>query len=421
MLLRRLHGLHRSLVQRGLAGTLRRVAAIRSGHAATATSATAPASVPAPCGDGPAILVIDALMPDPTRDSGSVRMSEILMLLRDIGWDVVFAPDSGRATAAERDALHHRGIRVIGIPGAPALPAWLAEHGDRLSAAMLCRHEVATTHVGLIRAMAPHARIAFDTVDLHGLREERTARINGDRALLRIARRSWSVEKSLAQRSAVTFVVSPVEQHLLRKEVPDARVELLSNIHEVVGCSTPFAQRSGLLFVGGFGHPPNRDAAHWLVGHILPLVHQHIAAMPLHLVGAISDEERRLLEREHVHVHGQVSDRDLAALMESSLVAVAPLRVGAGVKGKVNSAMSHGLPVVATSIAAEGMHLRHGHDVLVADTAEQFAAAIARLSGDQALWDTLSTQGMDNIQRHFSRAQARRVLQSAFGAPSSGA
>jgi glycosyltransferase involved in cell wall biosynthesis len=410
-----LHGLRRSIVERGLGGTLRQAADGRA--AREATTAAPSAGGPIPRTDGPVILVVDALMPDPTRDSGSVRMLEILMLLRDIGWNVAFAPDSGRATAGERDALRCQGVEVIGIPGAPPLPGWLEDNRNRLAAAMLCRHEVAAMHFGLVRGTAPQARIAFDTVDLHGLREERTAQVSGDRSLLRVARRSWKVERTLASRSDVTFVVSPVEQELLRKEVPGARVELLSNIHEVVGRTSPFTQRRGMLFVGGFGHPPNRDAAHWLVERILPLLHEQVPAMPLHLVGSIGDEERRLLSREHVHVHGQVAD--LAPLMEACLVAVAPLRAGAGVKGKVNSAMSHGLPVVATTIAAEGMRLLDGHDVLVADTAAQFAAAIARVAHDQLLWESLSTHGMENIQRHFSRAQARRILLSAFGEPPS--
>ncbi|KAF1696938.1 glycosyltransferase [Pseudoxanthomonas daejeonensis] len=412
MLLRRLRGLRHSLALRGLTGTLLHAIDIQAGRDATTN---APSTAQIPLGNGPAILVIDAVMPDPTRDSGSVRMFGILTLLRDIGWNVVFAPDSGRSTASERDALQRQEIEVIGIPGSPSLPGWLEDNGNRLGATMLCRHDVAAMHFDLVRALAPRARIAFDTVDLHGLREERTARVSGDRALLRISRRSWNVERKLASRSEVTFVVSPVEQELLRKEVPGARVELLSNIHEVVGRTSSFAQRHGMLFVGGFGHPPNRDAAHWLVERILPLLHEQVPAMPLHLVGAIGGEERRLLEREHVHVHGQVAD--LTPLMEACLVAVAPLRAGAGVKGKVNSAMSHGLPVVATTIAAEGMHLLDGHDVLVADTAEQFAAAIALLSRDRLLWEGLSRHGMENIQRHFSRAQARRVLESSFGEP----
>jgi glycosyltransferase involved in cell wall biosynthesis len=352
-------------------------------------------------------------MPDPTRDSGSVRLREILLLLRELGWSVVFAPDSGRATASEHKALLDEGIEVIGVAGTPSLPSWLHQHGSGLSAAMLCRHEVAAIHLDLVRAAAPRARILFDTVDLHSLREERTALIDGNRALLRTARRSGLAERSLAARSDVTFVVSPIEQALLQAELPGARIELLSNIHSVAGTDSPFEGRSGALFVGGFAHPPNRDAAHWLVERILPLLQRELPGMPLHLVGSIPGHERKLLQREHVHIHGQVAE--LGPWMDRCLVAVAPLRSGAGVKGKVNSAMSHGLPVVATRVAAEGMQLEDGHDVLLADSAEEFSACIARLSRDHVLWKRLSTNGQENIRRHFSRDRARETLLAVLG------
>ena len=75
-----------------------------------------------------------------------------------------------------------------------------------------------------------------------------------------------------------------------------------------------------------------------------------------------------------VHVHGHVPD--LQPWLQRCRVSLAPLRYGAGVKGKVNQAMAHGLPVVATACAVEGMHLQDGSDVLVADTAEDFASAV---------------------------------------------
>lgn len=408
MLLRRFRGLGHSFALRGFRGTLRHARNV----VADSEPVMGPPRTPAIPKQGPCILVVDALIPDATRDSGSVRMLEILVLLREIGWNVTLAPDSGRATLPEREVLERSGIDLIGVPGALSIPQWLRTHGNRLEAAMLCRHSVAAMHFDLIRSFAPQARIAFDTVDLHSLRERRTAEVTGDKSLERAARRSWRSERRLARASDVTFVVSPVEQELLRNEIPNARVELLSNIHEVRGNSTPFSQRNGILFVGGFAHPPNRDAAYWLVEEILPELHRDMPGMPLHLVGAIPDQDREYLRREYVHVHGQVTD--LQPLMELCLVAAAPLRSGAGVKGKVNSAMSHGLPVVATSVAAEGMHLHHGNDVLIADTAVQFASAIALLCRDRELWGLLSNNGMRNIELHFSRERARKTLESAF-------
>ena len=113
-----------------------------------------------------------------------------------------------------------------------------------------------------------------------------------------------------------------------------------------------------------------------------------------------------------VQVHGHVPD--LRPWLDGCVAAVAPLRYGAGVKGKVNEAMAHGLPVVGTPAAVEGMHLVDGHDVLVGADAEAFAAAIARLHGDADLWTRLARHGRDNVARHFSLDAARDVVRETF-------
>ena len=128
----------------------------------------------------------------------------------------------------------------------------------------------------------------------------------------------------------------------------------------------------------------------------------------LHLIGSRMPDEVRDLQGPGVQIHGFVAD--LQPWLDGSRVSVAPLRYGAGVKGKVNQAMSHGLPVVATTCAAEGMFLEHGQDVLVADTAEAFAAEVVRLYQNEELWIQLSRGGLANVEQHFSRAAARSVL-----------
>jgi glycosyltransferase involved in cell wall biosynthesis len=90
------------------------------------------------------------------------------------------------------------------------------------------------------------------------------------------------------------------------------------------------------------------------------------------------------------------------------------LRFGAGVKGKVNLSMAHGQPVVATSCAVEGMYLRDEADVLVADQAQAFADAVVRLYQDEALWNRLAANGLENIRRYFSLDAARAVVNRVF-------
>jgi glycosyltransferase involved in cell wall biosynthesis len=211
----------------------------------------------------------------------------------------------------------------------------------------------------------------------------------------------------------VTIVVSPVERELLAGLAPESRVLLLSNIHEPLPGGKPFAQRHGLVFIGGFQHPPNTDAVLWYAREVLPYVRRSLPGVVTYIVGSKVPATIRALAADDLVVTGYVPD--VAPFFTGCRISIAPLRYGAGVKGKVNLAQSYGLPVVATSPAVEGMHLVPDEDVLVADDAEGFAASIARLYGDEALWTKLSRNGVANVERHFSRRVAARALDELFG------
>ena len=111
-------------------------------------------------------------------------------------------------------------------------------------------------------------------------------------------------------------------------------------------------------------------------------------------------------------MHGHVADLD--PFMRDVRIAIAPLRFGAGVKGKVNLSMAHGQPVVATACAVEGMHLRDGEDALVADDPHAFADAVVRLHEDEALWNTLARNGLESVAAHFSLDAARKTVSEVF-------
>jgi O-antigen biosynthesis protein len=359
------------------------------------------------------IFVMDALMPDPARDAGSLQMFNILRLLREMGWRVTFMADNRVASADDIRTLGAIGVEVLCKPWSPLLETWLRRERDNLDAVMLCRHYVADANLPLIRMLAPKARLLFDTVDLHFLRERRAAEHTNNAALARQAVISQRRELDIVRAVHATFVVSTVELDMLNQELPDANVMLLPNMHPVHGRHGEFEQRSGLVFVGGFGHPPNVDAVHWLVEEIYPLIRAKRPDIELHLIGQMPEAEQRQFTRNGVTAHGRVEDID--PWMANSRIALAPLRYGAGVKGKVNTAMSHGLPVVGTSIAAEGMRLCDGENVLLADNAQAFADAVLRLYDDRALWYRLSEAGMANIRDHFSFDIARRTLEAALG------
>lgn len=360
------------------------------------------------------VLVLDACTPTPDRDSGSVRMLALMRLLREEGCSVVFFPENRAHDGRYTRDLQQLGVEAWWHPWVSDVPKWLAQHGARFDLVIGSRHYVLAPVLPLLRSHAPRATVVFDTVDLHHLREQREAELSGDAARLRAAARTRKVELELIAQSDLTWVVSHAEQALLAGEMPSARVDVVSNIHETGGAGPGFAAREGLLFVGSYRHPPNVDAALWLADDILPRLRERMPSLVLNLVGGDAPPEVEALgEREGIRFHGYVPDLD--PLLRGARVALAPLRYGAGVKGKVNQALAHGLPVVATSCAVEGMHLREGEDVLVADDAAGFADAVQRAYDDPALWARLSEGGLENTRRHFSPDVVRAPLRALLG------
>lgn len=364
------------------------------------------------------VLVIDALTPTPDHDSGSLRLVNLMRLLQEGGAHVVFLPANRAHAGAATERLQQLGVECWHAPFGGRAPAWLREHGRRFDTVVVSRHYVASEFLPLLRRHAPQARIVFDSVDLHYLRELRGAEVAGDATLRRAAERTRARELAVIQAADVTLVVSDAERALLARDAPGAQVEVLSNLHDVAGPGLPWAQRQDLVFVGGFRHPPNVDAVRWFVASVFPAIRERLPEVRFHCIGAHVPSEIQALGREPgVVVHGHVPD--IAPYMDGARVALAPLRYGAGVKGKVNLSMAHGQPVVATTCAVEGMHLRDGVDVLVADEPEAFADAVARLYRDEALWNTVSRNGLANVQRHFSLDAGREVVRRVLLGPRS--
>ncbi len=362
------------------------------------------------------VLVIDALTPRPDRDSGSLRLVNLIGLLQEEEAHVVFLPADRKHAGDATAALQCMGVEAWHTPHVDSIPAWMRAHGPRFDTVIVSRHYVLREFLPLLRRHAPQARVVFDSVDLHFLREQRAAELSGDAGLLRTAKRTRELELDMVRRSDATLVVSEVERALLAQLAPGASVDVLSNVHRLPPPGPGFDARQDVVFVGGFRHPPNVDAVMWFAGAVWPLVHAACPQLVFHVVGDDAPEPVRALDGQAgIRIHGHVPD--LAPFMDAVRVAVAPLRYGAGVKGKVNLSMAHGQPVVATPCAVEAMYLNDGEDVLVADGPEAFADAVLRLHGDAGLWNRLSANGRGNVQRHFSFDAAREVVRRVLLAP----
>jgi GT2 family glycosyltransferase len=349
----------------------------------------------------PTILVIDSYVPLYDRESGCVRLLNILKLLLNLGYSVIFFPDNGYPEQPYTSVLQQLGIEVIyGTPQRYNLEEKLIKYLPLIDGVWLCRPELCDKYMDLIR-LKTKVPIIYDTIDLHFLRLKRQK----DYLDPSYQNTSWSwetyqkLELNYANQAEATVVVTEDEKQVL-SSLGVKNVWVIPNIHEEIYLSekVAFDQRSGLVFIGSYNHPPNIDAVKWLCLEIMPLVWASRPDITVNLLGSNLKDEVKELASDKVVVTGYVPE--VEPYFQKSRVFVAPLRFGAGMKGKIGQSLSLGLPTITTRIGAEGMGLIDHQDVLIADTAEEFAQAVIELYDNRELWQKLADNSLETIKRY---------------------
>ncbi len=342
---------------------------------------------------GPQIIVFDDRVPTPDRDAGSARIVNILKSLARIG-KPVFVPMKKPLPESEQ-FLWREGIETANVVDYVRL---IKSRTFRV--AILSRPEVATELLRSIRRADPKAKIIFDMVDAHFVRLGREHEITGIPKLALEARRSRDRELALARASDQVWCASEADKKAVSAAVAEERLVVIPTIHALQNRGKPPEEREGLLFIGHLSHRPNSDAVNYFMREIYPLIKQHLPSVTFYIVGSSASPEIEAYNSVPVKVMGYVSD--INPLLQSARVFVAPLRFGAGVNGKIGEALSYGLPVVTTSIGAEGVGLTSGENAMIADHPEEFATSVLRVYRDMDLWHRLSESGYKHIENRFT-------------------
>ncbi|MFV0370565.1 MAG: glycosyltransferase [Azonexus sp.] len=354
-------------------------------------------------------LIVDVTTPTPDKDSGSIDTLQYLRMMQALGFKVVFCPHDLRHAGHYTEALQRIGVECLYRPHIPSLSAHLEKQGTCYDLVMLERAHHATQHIGIVRRYCPNARVIFNTVDLHFIREERQAQVEQSAALTQQARRTKELEHGVMRQSDATIVISESEREIVRREWPDIRVVAIPYAREIHGSTAPFRLRRDIVFIGGFLFDPNIDAVHYFVAEIWPRIRRAIPPMRFLIVGSNMPVEVIGLGQEPgVEVIGHVEQ--LAPLFARCRLSVAPLRYGAGIKGKIGTSLSYGVPCVATPVAAEGMGLGDRLNVMIGTDAERFADVVIEAYQNEVLWNELSENGLEFMEQHFSYARGLERL-----------
>jgi len=362
------------------------------------------------------ILVIDHCTPTPDQDAGSLTCFEIMRAFKDTGYKVTFIPeDNFLYMPKETRDLQRIGIEAVYYPFYKSVEEYLQIYGQFFDVVLIFRGGAASRHLVTVRNYCPTAKVMFHTSDLHFIREKRQIEIEGGSKEKRAnAEQTKKTELALINSVDLTIVHSTYERDVLADLAPKANVYVFPWILDKVGCLTSFNQRNGLIFLGGYRHVPNVDAVLYFASQVWPLIREKIPDAVFYAAGSNPPSELLELDgKDNIVITGYIED--LQPYFERVRLSVAPIRYGAGIKGKVAMSMAYGVPVVATVCAAEGMGLVDGQNVVIEDNPDEMARKIIELYRDESRWLKLSEQSMAFVEDNYDSKMGRKRVVEMVG------
>ncbi len=358
------------------------------------------------------ILVVDHYIPHYDQDAGGKCTWMYMELFVSLGMKVTFIGDNFFKHEPYATKLTQMGVEVLyGSYYYNNWKNWLKENGEHFDYAYLNRPHISEKYIDILKKYSA-CKIIYFGHDLHYLREMRQYEIEKNPELLKSSQDWKKKEFALFDKADVIYVVGSYEQEILKKEFPNKAVhnipvymynELKQNIN------TDFSSRKDIIFVGGFGHTPNIDAVLWFEKNIFPKILEKNPDIKWYIVGSKPTEEIKNLANENIIVTGFVEDEELERLYAECRMAVVPLRIGAGVKGKVVEAVYNRIPLITTPIGAEGLSLAENAFV-VTECDEKMADVIHELYSDYDKLAEMSENCKAFILNHFTSKVAASVV-----------
>ncbi len=361
------------------------------------------------------ILFIDHYVPTYDKDAGSKTTMMYLRMLVSKGYQITFWPDNFYQEEPYTSELQQMGVFVLyGPQYAENWEQWLADNLNNFDIVYLNRPHISIKYIDKINNIPHKGKIIYYGHDLHFLRIKREYELTKKEKLFKESEEWKKTELYIMQRTDMNYFPSQTEVEAINEIDPQIPVKAITayvfeRFNEI---QYKTDEREGLLFVGGFGHDPNLDAVLWFLEKIYPFVYEKTKA-PFYIVGSKAPKAITEIKCDGVIVKGFVSEEELGELYKKCRIAIVPLRYGAGVKGKVVEALYNCIPVITTSVGAEGID---GLEkiTIVKDDENELIETICNTYYDTELLSIISKQESDFVKKYYSLETVWNVIKTDF-------
>lgn len=360
-------------------------------------------------------LVIDYQTPMPDVDAGSYAAIQELRLLQSLGCKLTFVPLNMAFLGGYTYTLQRMGVECVYAPFATSVHEVIQRRGAEFDLVYITRYVVAEQVINQLREHAPQAKIILCNADLHFLRELRAALGNNSYEEIMQSIRTRDAELAVMRKVDLVLSYNEVEHSvIISHNLNSTKVAKAPWLVELPETVPSYSQRKDIAFLGGFGHPPNKEAVEFFVREVMPLLRQQLPDVCFLVYGSNMPKELFDVEKndDRVLVKGWVAD--VSEVYDTCRIFVAPLLSGAGLKGKVVDALAHGVPTILSPVAAEGIGLRDGLETRIVREPEEWVDAIVDLYKSQKTWSAMSAAARQFAKTEYGTEKGKQLMRKAM-------
>lgn len=358
------------------------------------------------------ILIIDRFIPNYDKDAGGRCTFMYMNLLKEIGLQVSFIGNDFKKTEPYASKLQQNGIELLyGKIFRNNLENWFKDNLKYFKYVYLQRADIAKKYIDFVMKYFK-GKIIYFPHDLSYIRLSREYNITHNEKKLFDSQNYESIEQEIFSKVDIIHVVGEYELNILKEKYNNKIIrEIPLHFYEkpIINIEKDFSKRKNIIFVGGFSHSPNVDAVLWFYKEIFPKILETFPDLIWYIIGNSAPSKIKKLESKNIKIEGFLNEERLQSLYQKCRIAIAPLRFGAGVKGKIVEAAYNQIPIITTSIGAEGMN-NSTDAFIIEDDAKKMSEIICKIYNDYNKLKQMSDSAKIFIEKYFSKQKAKEII-----------